>query len=251
MTDCEIIRDLLPLYHDKACSPASRAMVEAHVDACEPCRAQLDALEVPVPLPVQVNAFLPPASRLLQAKRKLMRRAALAVTALFCALGIFIASGVSLYLAFERERVIPLSQVMPECAAVNGEGLRVGFAPERYLRASCLFRRVTVGGEQRDIAILQLTQTWARKFLDTNVSGPEEVAMGAGTGLYLSRGGQKHDVAYGLEYEPAYWDPRWTYPGSLAMVYYLEHPSPLDLKDAPEEEVIAVLEQSGVLFWME
>jgi len=96
MTDCNIIRDLLPLVHDKACSPASRAMVEAHIDACEVCRAELEALEAPAPLPPQVNPFLPPASRLIQTKRKLMRRAALAVTAVFCALGIFVSSGVSL-----------------------------------------------------------------------------------------------------------------------------------------------------------
>ena len=29
--DCEVIRDLLPLYADRACSEHSRTMVEAHL----------------------------------------------------------------------------------------------------------------------------------------------------------------------------------------------------------------------------
>ncbi|MCL2299109.1 MAG: hypothetical protein FWC27_03055, partial [Firmicutes bacterium] len=129
------------------------------------------------------------------------------------------------------------------------DGAHVLFSPERYVRAACLFRRVTIGGEERDVAILQLTQTWARKVLDTNQSGPEEVAMGTGTGLYLCRGGQRHDAAYGPEYEPAYWDSRWTYPGSLSAVYYLDAPSPLDLKDAPAQSVLEALERHGALLW--
>jgi len=249
MTQCDIIRDLLPLYHDNACSPASRAMVEAHIDACEPCRAQLDALEAPAPLPPQVNAFLPSVNRLREAKRRLVRRAALSVTAVFCALGLFVTCGVSLYIAFEKERVLPWGPSMLAGCESSGSGIDLLISPERYLRASCLLRRVTIEGEQRDIAILQFTQTWARKYLDTNLSGPEKVAMGMGTGLTLSRGAQKHDVAYGPEYEPAYWDPRWVYPGELTAVYYLESPAPSDLKDAPEAEILACLEQNGALIW--
>lgn len=47
--DCEIIRDLLPLYHDDACSRASRAAVEEHLKTCPDCRAELDAMDAPLP----------------------------------------------------------------------------------------------------------------------------------------------------------------------------------------------------------
>ncbi len=36
--DCEIVRDLLPLYADDVCSPGSRGMVEDHVKDCPECR---------------------------------------------------------------------------------------------------------------------------------------------------------------------------------------------------------------------
>ncbi|MCL2298586.1 MAG: zf-HC2 domain-containing protein [Firmicutes bacterium] len=257
MTDCSIIHDILPLYHDNACSPASRALVDGHVASCGACRAQLAALDAPVTL-APAPSFLPPARRLREAKSKLVRKTALAATAIFCALAIFIAGGTLFYTQFERERVIPYTYPgMLVGAASWGpdedgayERISLEFAAGRYVRASCLFRRVTIDGQQRDVAILQLTQTWARKYLDTVVGGPEEVAVGTGTGLYVSRGGQKHDVAYGPEYEPAYWDPRWAYPGSLTAVYYLESPSsPLDLKDAPEESVLGALERGGHLIW--
>ena len=36
--DCEVIRDLLPLYADDICSPKSRELVESHVKGCPECR---------------------------------------------------------------------------------------------------------------------------------------------------------------------------------------------------------------------
>ena len=39
--DCEVIRDLLPLYADDACSEKSRLMVEEHLQECESCSEML------------------------------------------------------------------------------------------------------------------------------------------------------------------------------------------------------------------
>jgi len=248
MTNCEIIRDLLPLYHDKACSQASRALVDEHVAACEACRAMLGELETPLPPPV--NSFLPSPSRLKQAKNRLVRKTALAVTAVFCAMGIFAAGGAALYGEFEKERVVPWRQSMLLGADAGSPGaVHLDLSIERYARASCLFRRVTIDGQEKDIAILQLTQSFTRKTFDTFIGGPERVAIGAGTGLTLGRGGQKHDVYYGPEYAPEYWNPAWEYAGELAAVYYLESPSPLELKDVPEASILDALEQQGTLLW--
>ncbi len=43
-TDCEVIRDLLPLYTDAAGSQKSRELVEEHLEECPDCRALLDEL---------------------------------------------------------------------------------------------------------------------------------------------------------------------------------------------------------------
>ena len=40
--DCEVIRDILPLYADDACSEKSRQMVDEHLEECSACREQLE-----------------------------------------------------------------------------------------------------------------------------------------------------------------------------------------------------------------
>jgi hypothetical protein len=38
---CDIIKDLLPLYHDNVCSTDSRKLIEEHLENCEECKAEL------------------------------------------------------------------------------------------------------------------------------------------------------------------------------------------------------------------
>lgn len=49
---CEIIRDLLPLYVDGACSEESRKAVEEHIAGCEACRQELGKMKRSVDLDV-------------------------------------------------------------------------------------------------------------------------------------------------------------------------------------------------------
>lgn len=39
--NCDVIRDLLPLYADEVCSEASKALVEEHLQSCESCEKEL------------------------------------------------------------------------------------------------------------------------------------------------------------------------------------------------------------------
>jgi predicted anti-sigma-YlaC factor YlaD len=41
---CEIIKDLLPLYHDDVCSNDSKIMVEEHLAQCDDCKAELQSM---------------------------------------------------------------------------------------------------------------------------------------------------------------------------------------------------------------
>ena len=43
-TDCEVIRDLLPLYADEVCSGTSRQLIEEHLRECPDCSAVLEKL---------------------------------------------------------------------------------------------------------------------------------------------------------------------------------------------------------------
>ena len=46
-TNCDIIRDLLPLYAEHITSEATNALVEEHLAECEACRAELEKMEQP------------------------------------------------------------------------------------------------------------------------------------------------------------------------------------------------------------
>lgn len=43
--DCEVIKDLLPLYHDGVCSAQSGHLVEEHLEQCPGCQAALEAMD--------------------------------------------------------------------------------------------------------------------------------------------------------------------------------------------------------------
>ncbi len=255
MTQCEIIQDLLPLYHDGACSAASRALVEAHIAGCEECRALLTELEEPLPT-AAAPAELERGDRLKAARRRVVGKTALSVSAVFLAVVMFVAGGAALYTAFEEERVIPWTPGLVTGAQCNKNeddtysDIKLAFKPKRYLRAECLYRRVTIDGIERDVAIIQLSQTSARKYLDTAAEGSAYVPMG--TGLSINRGALKHDVAYGPEYEPEYWNPSWEYRGDLSEVYYYDGiNTPLSLKYLPAEELPYWLSEYGHLIWKE
>lgn len=80
--NCEIIRDLLPLYRDNVCSEASRALVEAHLKECAECRRALQAIEAEVSAPEPTMQETFKAWQKLQRKillKRLMKIAAVAV----------------------------------------------------------------------------------------------------------------------------------------------------------------------------
>ena len=66
--DCELIQDLLPLYAEGLCSPASRRAVEEHLSDCEDCR------RLTAPLPIEEPGDTPNADRAVKKGIKSVRR---------------------------------------------------------------------------------------------------------------------------------------------------------------------------------
>ena len=49
--ECEVVMDLLPLYHDGVCSEKSREMVEEHLAECAECRKALEEIRKEISAP--------------------------------------------------------------------------------------------------------------------------------------------------------------------------------------------------------
>lgn len=94
---CNVIQDLLPLYHDGVCSDESAGLVQAHLTECEACSAMLDALKG------EIDAAHPPADEvkplteiqksIRKGNRRALRRGMLAAVALILVVAL-IGSGI-------------------------------------------------------------------------------------------------------------------------------------------------------------
>ena len=57
---CEMIQDLLPLYHDGVCSEVSKTVVREHLKDCEQCTGALKAIDTEIVIPeLEVDAAKP------------------------------------------------------------------------------------------------------------------------------------------------------------------------------------------------
>lgn len=56
---CELVQDLLPLYHDGVCSAVSRENVKEHLEGCGRCRGMLCALDAEIEAVKEVEAAKP------------------------------------------------------------------------------------------------------------------------------------------------------------------------------------------------
>lgn len=57
--NCDVIRDLLPLYHDGICSEESQTLVEEHLAECAACKNVLHTLQEEIVLSEELNAAKP------------------------------------------------------------------------------------------------------------------------------------------------------------------------------------------------
>ena len=104
--ECDVIRDLLPLYAEKLASPASSALVEQHLAACPACRAELEQMEKPVPVQPEPQPDAPLRSIRKTMQKKSIRIAAAAVLAVLCALGlVFWMSGAKTPVTAEQAKI--------------------------------------------------------------------------------------------------------------------------------------------------
>lgn len=74
---CELVQDLLPLYHDGVCSKASKENVEEHLAGCKVCQKMLGVLNAEIEVPKAEMDAAKPLASLGRAWRKSTKRALL------------------------------------------------------------------------------------------------------------------------------------------------------------------------------
>lgn len=105
---CNMIRDLLPLYHDGVCSQESEAAVKEHLAACTACAAyyaEMGRAASPAPLPQDPAAETRKAASFRALRRRLWKKQVLAVLLAVVLCAALLLAGIG-YLR-HAERVIP------------------------------------------------------------------------------------------------------------------------------------------------
>jgi len=215
---CDLIRDLLPLYHDKACSQASREAVESHVHECEACRESLEKFNAPLLSEPSPGIRGQEAGiRFMAVRKRLVRRTALIMLAIFVAVALLVTAAASLYTELEREYMLAYDQISLRAeAGINGEVVIFAERPTRFVQAQISFYQV----DGRDIAVISMMQSGMRRYFDFASNSPPVKSFGYGTQLFLHGNGSFAQPYFSLVYEPELWNPSWQYPGELAAIYY-------------------------------
>lgn len=96
--NCNVIRDLLPLYAEDMVSPESKALVEDHLQGCESCTKELENLKNTPKLPLEVETgSLRRVGNAIQKRRTLTALAA-AMTAIALIVTVYIFMNTTIYL---------------------------------------------------------------------------------------------------------------------------------------------------------
>ena len=88
---CNIVRDLLPLYHDEVCSADSKAIVAEHLSGCEACREELRLIEAELDTPhisPQSECSMKAVSAAWKKSKKRAFIKGLVIAAIICALAV-------------------------------------------------------------------------------------------------------------------------------------------------------------------
>lgn len=113
---CNVIEDLLPLYHDNVCSEESKALVDEHLEECENCRNLLSKIDSEVKKPQMSFDETKPLKAIRFAWERSKRKAFIkgsVIAGLICAL---LMAG---YLGLTRWKCIPVSADLLEVTEVS------------------------------------------------------------------------------------------------------------------------------------
>ena len=126
--ECDIVRDLLPLYAEKLGSEATTELVKEHLKGCPACRVELEKLREPVPAAPEIDVDAEPLRRL---KKALLRKK---VQTVLCTSAVLLALLLSILSFLTAPEYLPYS---PELVTVTEtDGGAVGRLPARILKTA-------------------------------------------------------------------------------------------------------------------
>lgn len=155
--NCNIVKDLLPLYIDDVLSQESKEFVEQHIKECAGCRAELDLLKKVIPEDIEpkVNPL-----KIIH-KKFFYKKVIIGLISVLCVFLLVVSS----YL-FVRYYEIPIEYDPNIFEVVVDEEGNVGmmFKGIDYSMVRCYTDTVTIDGKEQNIAYIYYSETLHSKY---------------------------------------------------------------------------------------
>lgn len=184
---CYLVRDLLPLYHDKLCTPDTARDVDEHLENCEACRAALDALDAPKEYSVPDAEDLQRAQALQMLQRKLVRSRVLTVIFSVVTVVLLLAVGIWCLRTYFSNQYLDAD---PTALQVQQEDSSLYLTADSGVKANCMSATVCEYNGKTVVLFSVYGSVWDSWFGSSLPSG----------GLDLIRNGEV-EAAYYLPYE--------------------------------------------------
>ncbi|SKC69386.1 zf-HC2 domain-containing protein [Maledivibacter halophilus] len=175
---CEIVKDLLPLYHDDVCSNESRSMVEKHLLECNDCKKYLDSMNNDfIQSNIEKATEQAKFDRLKGLKKKLFRKTMMiSAVSVLCAIVVFLA-GFSLIFHYE----IPIlyeDELLSVDIADDGV-INILFNSKDYHCIYTYTKTIEKNGIEQDVVFVYYTDSiWTKYFSKPHKNEVKQFSIG-------------------------------------------------------------------------
>lgn len=115
--ECNVIRDLLPLYVEKMVSDDTASFVREHLENCDLCRAEADTLRQSSAIERNQKEFEAAKKSFLAMQRKWKKRSAIRILCSILAVALLVALGLSAYAYFkvDGKEIAGVTEISDSC----------------------------------------------------------------------------------------------------------------------------------------
>jgi len=230
---CEIVKDLLPLYHDDVCSNKSRSMVEEHLLECDACKKYLNSMNSDfIQSDIEKTTEQAKFDKLKGIKKKLFRKKIMiSAISVLCTI-VILFGGFSLI--FHYQMPIPYEDELLSVDITDDGVIDIVFNGEDYYGSYGLTKTIEKDGIEHNVAFIYYTDSIWTKYLSKPDSN-EIYQFSIGNSIMVDYGKNGEDI------------PIQSKKDIITEVYYLIG-NYRDLAQLSNEE-FAKATQDAILIW--
>ena len=175
---CEIVKDLLPLYHDDICSRESRSMIEAHLLECDVCRKYLDDMNDEfIKNDIQEEIEHEKHDALKRIKKKLFRKNVMvSVISVICAIVVLVGA---FSFIFHYQIPIAYEDGLLSANMASDGAIDIIFNGENYYSSYGMTKTIERNGVEENVVYIYYTDSiWTKYISDPFKDEPYQFSIG-------------------------------------------------------------------------